>query len=137
MNAELTTAVNEVIEALNAREFVMAGLEVGSLPVSRFEYRYTYELKVGKRWAKVVCTDEERKHFYNGELRSTDNRFGGIEFFIDTTNGNVHKQQGPVAAKTPRYNLLDSASRQQLIANAKNSQHGGYLYQDFKNVKVA
>lgn len=130
MNAELLEATNEVIEALNAREFSNHGIELGDT-TSVFEYRYTYELKLGKRWAKVVCVNENRKHFWNGELRSEDNRFGGVEFFIDTTNGNVHKPQGPVAAKTPRYNLL--TSRKQLIANANASQHGSYLYQDFAN----
>ena len=136
MNAELLEATNEVIEALNAREFSHSGIELGDT-TSTFEYRYTYELKLGKRWAKVVCVNENRKHFWNRELRSEDNRFGGIEFFIDTTNGNVHKQQGPVAAKTPRYNLLDSNSRKQLIVNAKASQHGSYLYQDFSNLSIA
>ena len=135
MNAGLLTAANEVIEALNAREFKMSGIELGDT-TSTFEYRYTYELKLGKRWAKVVCVNENRKHLWNGELRSEDNRFGGVEFFIDTTNGNVHKPQGPVAAKTPRYNLMSTASRQQLIANANASQHGSYLYQDFANRPV-
>lgn len=136
MNAELVTAANEVVEALNAREFKNSGIELGDV-TSVFEYRYTYELKLGKRWAKIVCVNENRKHLWKGELRSEDNRFGGVEFFIDTTNGNVHKPQGPVAAKTPRYNLLDSNSRQQLIVNANASQHGSYLYQDFSNLSIA
>lgn len=133
MNAELLKATNEVIDALNARVFIMDGIKLDGVSHSSFEYRYTYELKLGKRWAKVVCVKEERTHIHFGKTE-VESSVGGIEFFIDTTNGNVHKQQGPVAAKTPRYNLLDSASREQLIKNASKSQHGSYLYQDFKNV---
>ena len=133
MNAELQIATNKVIDALNARVFIMDGIKLDGVSHSSFEYRYTYELKLGKRWAKVVCVKEERTHIYNGKAE-VDSHKGGIEFFIDTTNGNVHKQQGPVAAKTPRYNLLDSASLEQLIKNSTKSQHGSYLYQDFKDV---
>jgi hypothetical protein len=136
MKADLLTATYEVIEALGAREFKNSGIELGDV-TSVFEYRYTYSLKLGKRWAKVVCVNENRKHIWNGKVTSDENTFGGVEFFIDTTNGNVHKPQGPVAAKTPRYNLLDSNSRQQLIVNAQASQHGSYLYQDFSNLSIA
>ena len=135
MKTDLLTATNEVIESLNARVFVMSGIELDGVAQSSFEYRYTYELKLGKRWAKVVCVKEERTHIYKG-VATVDSSKGGIEFFIDTTNGNVHKQQGPVAAKTPRYNLLNGNSRQQLIVNAQASQHGSYLYQDFANKPI-
>jgi hypothetical protein len=135
MKADLATAAYEVIEALNAREFKNSGIELGDV-TSVFEYRYTYSLKLGKRWAKVVCVNENRKHIWNGKVTSDENTFGGVEFFIDTTNGNVHKPQGPVAAKTPRYNLLNGNSRQQLIVNANASQHGSYLYQDFTNKPI-
>ena len=122
---ELALEFNEIkFESIDNLKFVY---ESQYIPFPRKKYiamevvkrtRSVYQMKDGE-WV-LWKQDEER---------------GGIEFFIDGQTGDVFKPQGAMPAKTRRYNITTDFA--QMVANKKVSQHGGWLYQDFKNVEVA
>ena len=107
----------------------------------KFVYEYQYIPFPRKKYIAMEVVKRTRSVYQmkDGEwvLWKKDEEKGGIEFFIDGQTGDVFKPQGKMPAKTPRYNITKPMDYIQMVANKKVSQHGGWLYQDFKNVEVA
>ena len=105
----------------------------------KFVYETKYVPFPRKKYIAMEAVQRIRSVFQmqDGEwvLWKRDEERGGISFFIDGKTGDVFKPQGKMPAKTPRYNITSDFA--QMVANKKVSQHGGWLYQDFKNVEVA
>jgi len=107
----------------------------------KYEYEFQYVPFPRKKYIAMEVVKRTRSMFKltadgSWELIKKEEEQGGIEFYINGKTGLVYKPQGPVPAKTHRYDITNPESFKQMIANKKTDQHGGWLYQDFKDVVV-
>lgn len=98
------------------------------------QYKATYKA-VPKRKYVVIMSENEQVNYGREKGWEFYGR-GGVVAFIDGETGDVFKVEGyNQPAKTRRYNVLENVD--QMIENFKVGGHnGGFMYQDFKNVKI-
>lgn len=137
VNAKIENLAHEL--ALEFNEITYnTGSAYGHL---KYEYEYQYIPYPRKKYIAMEST-RTRSMFKltadgSWELIKKEVDGSGIAFYIDGTTGLVYKPQGPAPAKTHRYDITNPESFKQMVANKKTDQHGGWLYQDFKDVEVA
>lgn len=125
----------EVIDQANV--FANEATKVVFNAFSDAQYKAEYKAVVKRKYVVIMSENEQVKYARkNGQDEWQYNGQGGVIAFIDGETGDVFKPEGfNQPAKTKRYNVIDDV--EQMIANFKaGGQHGGFMYQDFKNVKI-
>jgi hypothetical protein len=97
--------------------------------------QYKAEYKAIARRKYVVIMQENEQVDYGRDKGWEFYGRGGVVCFIDGETGDVFKPEGQAPAKTPRYNVINNV--EQMIVNFQvGGNNGGFMYQDFKNIKI-
>jgi hypothetical protein len=122
----------KVIDQANV--FANEATKVVFEPAWGAKYRATYKA-IPKRKYVVIMEEEGQVDYGRGEGWEYYGN-GGVVCFIDGETGDVFKPEGyNQPAKTKRYNVIDNVD--QMIINFQyGGNNGGFMYQDFKNIKI-
>ena len=122
----------EVIDQANV--FANEATKVVFQPAWGAQYKAEYKA-IAKRKYVVIMSENEQVDYGREKGWEFYGR-GGVVAFIDGETGDVFKPEGyNQPAKTKRYNVLENLD--QMIENFKvGGNNGGFMYQDFKNVKI-
>lgn len=95
-------------------------------------FKAVYQVVVRRKFVVIVESDRQVKYDDRDWQVCSG---GGVVCFIDGETGDVFKPEGAAPAKTKRYNVVDNV--EQMIVNFKyGGNNGGFMYQDFKNIKI-
>jgi hypothetical protein len=124
----------EVINQANI--FANEATKVVFEPAYGAKYKAIYEAVAKRKYVVIRETDRQVDygHGKGWEFYGRDS----VVCMIDGETGDVFKLEGyNQPAKTKRYNIMTEDGLNQMIVNFQyGGNNGGFMYQDFKNIKI-